>query len=139
MYKQLSKSSRRIWISSNFFSLFILLFFFYLGRSLDSAILFYAGGSLSVIAAIMTFIKAFIHTGLWKMVHSNKDLDERQNQVLLGALKNSYSVFTISVLLLVYGFALFDKQPIDVLLAACLLYVAHILPAAIIGWKEKAV
>jgi len=110
-----------------------------LGRSLDSAILFYAGGSLSVIAAIMTFIKAFIHTGLWKMVHSNKDLDERQNQVLLGALKNSYSVFTISVLLLVYGFALFDKQPIDVLLAACLLYVAHILPAAIIGWKEKAV
>ncbi|HKL32487.1 MAG TPA: hypothetical protein VJ919_08140 [Tangfeifania sp.] len=73
------------------------------------------------------------------MVHSNKDLDERQNQVLLGALKNSYSVFTISVLLLVYGFALFDKQPIDVLLAACLLYVAHILPAAIIGWKEKAV
>ncbi len=139
MYKQVSQSSRRKWISLNFFSLALILFFFYLGRSLDSAILFFAGGSLSVLAAIITFLKAFIYTGLWKMVHSHTSLDERQTQVLLNALKNSYSIFTISVLVLVYGFAFVDKRPIDVLLAACLLYVAHILPAAIIGWKEKAV
>ena len=139
MYKQLSKSSRRKWISLNFFFLVLLLFFFYFGRLLDSAILFFVGGSLSVLAVITTFLKAFIHSGLWKMVHSNNNLDERQTQVLLNALKNSYSIFTISVLILVYGFALVDKRPIDVLLAACLLYVAHILPAAIIGWKEKIV
>jgi hypothetical protein len=41
--------------------------------------------------------------------------------------------------MIIYGFALAERGPIDVVIAACLLYLAHILPAAIVGWKEKII
>jgi hypothetical protein len=58
-------------------------------------------------------------------------------QVMLNSLKYSYSVFTIIVLVIVYGFAIAEQGPVDVVIAVCLLYIAHTLPAAIVGWKEK--
>lgn len=60
-------------------------------------------------------------------------------QVMLNSLKYSYSAFTIIVLVIVYGFAIAEQGPIDVVIAACLLYIAHTLPAAIVGWKEKII
>lgn len=72
------------------------------------------------------------------MVHtSSKNLDEREMQVVLNALRYSYSIFTIVCLLIIYVFAIVEYQPIDVLLAGGLLYLAHSLPAAIVGWNEK--
>ena len=72
------------------------------------------------------------------MVHtSSKNLDERELKVVMNALKHAYTIFTIFSLLLIYAFAIADSQPIDVLLAAGLLYLAHILPAAWVGWNEQ--
>jgi len=72
------------------------------------------------------------------MVHtSSKSLDEREMQVVLSAVRYAYGIFAIICLILIYAFAVAEKQAIDVLLAGALLYLAHTLPAAIIGWKEK--
>ncbi len=77
---------------------------------------------------------------LWKLTHtSSKKLDERQMLVVNRALSISYSIFVIMVLLIIYAYALVEKGPIDVVLAICLLYLAHTLPAAFIAWTEKEV
>ena len=62
-----------------------------------------------------------------------KTLDERQIQVILKATRISYSIFVIVVLILIYGFALIAKGPIDVVIAAYLFYLAHLLPASILA------
>ena len=140
MEQQLSKQSRRVWIIINYFSVALIVFFFYFGRFLDKPIVFFLGGGFSLLIAGVTFYKTFMLTYLWKMVHSKSSvLDERQLQVVLNALLYSYSVFAIVILLLIYGFALVDKEPINVLVAACIIYLAHTLPAAVVGWTEKIV
>jgi len=60
-------------------------------------------------------------------------------QVMLVSLKYSYSIFSIVTLIIIYGFAVVEQGPIDVVIAACLLYLAHTLPAAITGWKENVI
>ena len=64
-------------------------------------------------------------------------LDEREIQVVLKSLRISYSIFTIFCLIIIYGFALIASDPVDVLIAGTLLYMAHTLPAAVVGWNEK--
>jgi hypothetical protein len=87
---------------------------------------------------VFSFNKAFIKTKYWKMVHTkSKNLDEREMNVVLNALKYSYSIFTILCLVIIYSFAIFEFYPIDVVLAGGLLFLAHILPASIVGWNEK--
>jgi hypothetical protein len=140
MQNQLSKPLRRIWITVNILSILVIVFFFYLGKIQEKPFVFFLGAGFTVVATIFSFIKVFIKTGLWKMVHSgNANLDEREMLVVLKALKYSYSAFVIFILLLIYGFALLNREPINIILAGCLLYIAHILPAVIIGWTEKAV
>ena len=140
MNHQLSKQSRRVWIIINYFSVALIVFFFYFGRFLEKPIVFFIGGGLSLLIAGVTFHKVFIKTHLWKLVHTSKSkLDERQMLVVLNALRYSYSAFAIVILLLIYGFAIIDKEPVNVLVAACILYLAHTLPAAIVGWTEKVV
>ena len=140
MNHQLSQQSRRVWIIINYISVALIVFFFYFGRFLEQPVVFFTGGGLSLLIAGATFYKTFVRTQLWKIVHSAKNsLDERQMQVVLNALRYSYSVFVILTLLLIYGFALVDKEPINVLVAACILYLAHTLPAAVVGWTEKVI
>ena len=140
MNQQLSKQSRRVWIIINYISVTLLVFFFYFARFLEKPIVFFIGGGLAILIAGATFYKTFVKTQLWKIVHSAKsELDERQMQVVLNALRYSYSAFAIITLLLIYGFALVDKETINVLVAACILYLAHTLPAAVVGWTEKVI
>ena len=140
MNKELSKTARKSWITVNFLSLVLIVFFFYLGRGLGKPVIFFIGSGISLMVVVYTFIRVFIQTGLWKMIHGGQSqLDERQTWVVLQAIKFSYSIFTILVLLIVYGFAVLNLGVIHVLVAACLLYLAHVLPAVIIGWKEKFV
>ena len=93
---------------------------------------------LLVIAAVITFYMAYWQTGLWRINHKKTEkLDEREIQLVSEALRVSYSVFTIVTILIIYAFAVIEKGPIDVVIAASLLYFAHILPSAILGWKVK--
>jgi hypothetical protein len=85
----------------------------------------------------LSFIKVYVKTGLWRFTHTKiRNLDEYQIQVLLQSIRKSYVVFVIVVLLLIYVYALIDKGPINVVIAAALLYIAHILPSSILAWKK---
>jgi len=132
------RTKNRCWISLNYLSLIGVLVFFYIGKSLQwpAFVIILEIGLLVIL--IISFYQAFIKTKFWKMVHtSKKNLDEREMQIVLNGLKNAYSIFTIISLIIIYTFAILDYQPVDVLLAAGLLLLAHTLPAAIIGWDEK--
>ena len=138
--KSMSMQTRRFWIIINYLSIIFLLSFFYTGKYFNWTVLVLIGEAASLLLFIVSFIKGFINTKLWRMSHtSSKNLDERQLQVLLNSLKYSYSIFTIITLIIIYGFAVAELGPIDVVLAGCLLYMAHTLPAAIIGWNEKVI
>ena len=139
MEQQLSKQSRRVWIMFNYISVALIVLFFYIGKT-NKPIVFFIGGGISLLIAGATFYKVFIKTQLWKIVHLSKSkLDERQMQIVLNALRYSYSAFVIITLLLIYGFAIVGKEPVNVLVAGCLLYLAHTFPAAFIGWTEEFV
>ena len=133
-----SRNQNRAWILLNYVSLIGGLSLFYTVKIYHwplSFLLLEIG-----IFAILLFslFKAFIKTKFWKMVHtSSENLDEREMQVVLNALKYAYGIFAIICLILIYAFAIAEKQPLDVVLAGGLLYLAHTLPAAIVGWKEK--
>ena len=136
----MSMQTRRFWVIINYLSIIFLLSFFYTGKYFNWTVLVLIGEAASLLLFIVSFIKGFINTKLWRMSHtSSKNLDERQLQVLLNSLKYSYSIFTIITLIIIYGFAVAELGPIDVVLAGCLLYMAHTLPAAIIGWNEKVI
>lgn len=82
----------------------------------------------------------YVDTGLWKHIHKkSKYLDEREAMVLTKAVRLSYTIFVVTVMLIIYAFAVIEKGPIDVVIAGSLIYIAHILPAAIIAWSEKEI
>ena len=136
----MSKQSRKLWIIINYLSIIFILGFYYAGKYYNWSTLLLVGEATSVLLLIISFIAGYIKTHLWQMSHtSGKDLDERQLQVMLVSLKYSYGIFSIVTLIIIYGFAVVEKGPIDVVIAACLLYLAHTLPAAITGWKENVI
>ena len=138
MEQQNFRKQNRYWISLNYLSLIAALVFFYTGKYFQwpiSSVIFEIG-SLSIF--IISFIRVFIKTKFWKLVHTSyKNLDEREMQVILNALRYAYSIFAIICLIIIYAFAIAEYHPIDVLLAGGLLYLAHTLPAAIVGWNEN--
>ena len=133
-----SRNQNRAWILLNYVSLIGGLSLFYTVKIYHWPLSFLLLEIAIFALLLFSLFKAFIITKFWKMVHtSSKNLDEREMQVVLNALKFAYGIFAIICLILIYAFAIAEKQPIDVLLAGGLLYLAHTLPAAIIGWKEK--
>jgi hypothetical protein len=138
MEQHYSIRQNRLWIISNYASLVLFLILFYLSKELTWARSIIAVEVILFILFLFSFRRAFVLTNFWKMVHSAKNrLDEREMQVVLNALKNSYVIFTIVCLLIIYGFAVAEKGPVDVIIAAGLIYLAHTLPAAVVGWHEK--
>jgi len=136
----MTRQNRRLWIIVNYLSVFFMLSLFYIGKYYNWPVLVIVFEVASILLLIFSFIKVFIKTHLWKMSHtSDKNLDERQLQVMLNSLKYAYSAFTIIVLVIIYGFAIAEQGPIDIKIAACLLYMAHTLPIAIVGWIEKII
>jgi len=138
MEQQNFRKQNRYWILLNYLSLIAVLVFFYTGKYFQwplFSVIFEIG---SVAILIISFFRIFIKTKFWRMVHtSSKNLDEREMQVVLYGLKYAYSIFTIICLIIIYVFAIAEYKPIDVLLAGGLLYLAHTLPATIVGWNEK--
>ena len=138
MEQQNFRKANRYWILLHYFSLISVLVFFYTGKYLHWPIVTVIFEIGFLVIFIISFIRAFINTKFWKLVHtSTKSLDEREMQVILNALKYAYSIFAIICLVIIYAFAIAEYQPIDVLLAGALLLFAHTLPAAVVGWKEK--
>ena len=121
-------------------SLISLIEFFYLGKFSNWQFMVIIVEVLSIALFVTSFYMGFIKTNFWKLVHSKpENLDEREISVVLSGLKYSYSIFTILCIGTVYIFAFMDFQYIDVIFAAGLLFLAHILPAAVVGWNETII
>ena len=138
MKKQNFRVQNRIWILLHYFSLIGVLIFYYSGKYLHwpiATVIFEIG---FLVILLISFFRVFIKTKFWKMVHtSSKNLDEREILAVLNGLKSSYSIFTVTCLIIIFIFALIGYHRIDVLLAGALLLLAHTLPAAIVGWNER--
>jgi len=134
----MNREKRRLMVILNFFFLLLLWVGFYLSRLLGYPIplLILAGSGL--ILLIISFLQLYIKTGLWSLVHSSfSKLDERQIQSIYKALRFSYSIFTILILIVIYSNFVLGIAFIDAVLGIILIYLAHILPAAILAWTEK--
>ena len=138
MKNQKSIKRNRVWILLNFISLITGISLFYMVKIYHWPLSYLLFEVVLFAIFLISLNKAFIITKFWKMVHaSSKNLDEREMQVVLKALRYAYGIFTIICLVIIYAFAIAESQPIDVILAGGLLYLAHTLPAAIVGWNEK--
>lgn len=140
MNKQKSRTQNRIWILLNYLSLIAGLFLFYSVKiyQLPLSYLWFEIGIFAIF--FISLFQAYFKTKFWQMVHtSSKKLDERELHNVLEALKYSYSIFTIACLILIYAFAVTKFYQIDVVLAGGLLYLAHILPASLVGWRERII
>ena len=88
---------------------------------------------------IVTYIFFFRRTGLWSFVHRDFDkYDEREAQVALNAVRYSYAIFTVIAIAILFIYAV-TEIAVNVVLAAGLLGLAHILPTSIIAWSRKNV
>ncbi len=140
MKNQKSKNQNRIWILLNFISLIAGISLFYMVKIYHWPLSYLLLEIVILAIFLISLNKAFIVTKFWKIVHtSSKNLDERELQLVLNALRYAYGIFTVICLVIIYAFAIADYQPIDVILAGGLLYLAHTLPAAIVGWNEQAI
>ena len=135
-----NRKKRRFWVTGNLVTLILAVSIFELIKhkaDFSTSFLWLFFG-ITLTGFIASFFLAFGKSGVWSLTHSRfNDLDERQIMVISNALRISYSIFTILVILIIYAYALFQRGPIDVILAAALLYLAHILPGSILAWHEK--
>lgn len=130
MEQQNFRKQNRYWILVNYLSLIAVLVFFYIGKYIQWPLFVFILEIGTLAVFIVSFIRAFIRTKFWKMVHTSyRNLDERETQVVLNGLKYSYSIFTIVCLIVIYTFAIIEYHSIDVLVAGALLLLAHTLPA----------
>jgi len=132
--------SRRWGLFINYLSIIMILVIFYMIKFNYYSKIYLVLEAVPVIMLLLSFSRVFGKSGLWKLTHSNKkELDERELLVLYKATSLSYGIFIVVTLVIIYTFALVQKGPIDVMLAAALLYFAHTLPAAIIVCRVKQV
>jgi len=142
MERNISLKNRRLCVLINYTALILGVFAFeaikykmglpeWVGLSMIGILL---------IILIISFLFAYGITGIWRLAHKKtENLDEREIQVVTNSIRISYTIFAIMVIVIVYLFAIFGLGPFDVVIAATLLYLAHILPTSILAWTEKEV
>ncbi len=142
MDRNIPIQNRRTGVLINYFALIMALIFFELTKY-GIGLSHWAGFTLVgffLFILILSFVFVYVKSGLWRLTHKKtKNLDEREIQVVTHAIRISYSIFAIVVIILVYLFAILGIGTIDVVIAASLLYLAHIIPASILAWTEKEV
>jgi hypothetical protein len=132
--------TQRLNLGINYLSIVLILAVFYIIKNTEISKIYLLAEIVPLSLAVWSFIQVFGNTGFWKLTHSFKrELDERELQLLYKATSLSYGFFIIVTLIIIYAYALVQKDPIDVVLAAALLYFAHTLPAAIIACRDKLV
>jgi len=139
-----SRPRRRSWVFVNYCSLLLLLIFWNVLPRLDVGDLFRLLSLVLFIPLIaISFVIVEVRTGLWMLVHRKPDdLDERELQNVLVALRYAYGIFAVICLVVIFTQAVVLPMEIvfvDVLLAASLLYFAHSLPASILAWTMREV
>ncbi len=96
---------------------------------------------------IYTHIVAYRTTGLWKLTHAKTEtLDERELQQTHRATGKAYGFYAVVSLVMLYLFIAAHTERLgpyleficvmDKLLAFQMVYIAHVMPGAIIAWRE---
>ncbi len=134
-----SKTNRRIGIFINWLCLVSIILIWentYFHNWNATAIIFEA---LAIALLIISFIIVFVKTDLWRFTHTSiHKQDERELKLTGNSLRIAYSIFTIIALSILLVHAVIGGS-VSIILAVSLIYVAHILPAAILAWKETSV
>jgi len=92
---------------------------------------------LALAATFLSFFPIYWRSGLWKFTHLPLEkLDEREMKVAGNSLRKAYAIFTVTILCLLLLFSLAEAR-VSIILVVSLIYFAHILPGAILGWKKK--
>ncbi len=132
------KMSRKVAVFFNYFCVVIILIIFYGVKYLGFPKVYLLFEIIPFIGLIISFKIAFGTSNLWKLTHTSvSKLDEREMQIIYKAITYSYSIFTVLCIAIIYIINILGLAMIDVVAAACLFYIAHILPASIIVWNEK--
>jgi len=141
MSMTISKSERRTGVLLNYLGLAGVVGFFYAGHLTSWNYIMIVFLGLSAVILLVSFFRYFLFTGLWRFVHTESaNLDERQIMVTRESLRLSYSVFTIVSLVVFLWISFYHTGDANlIVIFAGLLYLAHILPATIVAWKEKEV
>jgi len=85
---------------------------------------------------IWGFLVIYLKTGIWRYTHlSLKRLSEEEKQEMNSVIRKAYTLFSVLILALLFVVAIL-KLEITVVVAATLLYLAHILPASIVAWNR---
>jgi hypothetical protein len=148
MTRERARTEVRGWVMTNYgFTLFAVMIPA-LFKALNPNWLWAALIILVTLAGIVfSQDRAFGRTGLWSLTHAKPNtLDERERAVTHQALATSYSWITIIMMIAIYLIFLSHDQmfarylawtkPIAPVLGMALIYVAHTMPAAILGWKQ---
>ena len=138
----MSKTNRQTGVVINYAALVLFLLLFFAGERSGWTGLIVGATLASLALAVISFAIVHIRTRLWKLVHTKEDkLDERQIQVTRYSLRHAYAIFSVISLavLLVLALLAGRSDSILIMVFACLLYLAHTLPSAILAWTEKQV
>lgn len=92
-----------------------------------------------LIVFISSFGFSFANSGLWAFSHKSlKKLDEREIALVSKALRRAYSIFTVIILIYLLLVSLLEI-PVSMVVVASLIFMAHLMPASLIGWSEKEI
>lgn len=144
MNTQISIPVRRSLVAVNYLCLVVVNVCFYFAWKyvdIGHAVDILGIGALFAVAA--TFFPLHWQSGLWRLTHARTEaLDERQLEITHGALRHSYSWFSVIVLVIVLAHAVVYRLvpgmdfAISVPLAGSLIYLAHTLPGSVLAWTE---
>jgi hypothetical protein len=127
------------WMIIHYISLGILIFLFYkpgFAVVKKYTLLLYL---LPLVPLIISFREVYWKTGFWVLTHKTRlpqDKDQLKRYYIVS--RESYVVFTIAVIILLFLFSVTGIQ-IDVFMSASILYLAHILPASLMVLNKNYV
>lgn len=142
MHTSMSKSARRALTVASYGGILVLLGLFYLIEHYSRHPGLLIGAGLSLVVIVVSLYYLHIKTGLWKLVHAKTEtLDEREIQVVHGAVRQSYALFGVVCLVVIFisVFTYRGNTSFGILLLWGLIYLAHTLPSAIIAWTQEKI
>lgn len=134
-----SLSKRRVWIIVNYLSVLSIVVLWEYCEIFNCSIALKSSCIIPVIILVISFIMVYWKTGFWQFVHKSiNKLDERELQLTSSTLRYSYGIFTVFLLSILLLFSVFER-PVSIIFVVSFIYIAHIIPASIIAWRERAV
>lgn len=131
----MSKGKRKFWIAFNLISVILFASYsqIFISSGINKGSFLIAG--VFLLQVLLSFQLAFWKNNLWQLTHKPfNQLDEREAQVSGNATRIAYAIFTIFSLSIFVILSVLELR-VSIVLAISLIYLAHILPACIIGFK----